>query len=167
MLPEAAVRTWQIQEKGLGLARYRAERPMNLLSRGAGASDAIGLHRVVPVKGYVGDASLPPLHGVAVPETFVALSACLLPLAEAQAGCWNPSGCGLWTVLVVDCGLRSGVCLGLNEEVRGVKRFEGEEQVAGAQKRRVVAARQKDRDAVGLTVEGVQEVEPSTASRLG
>jgi len=143
---------------------------MSLLSRGAGASDAIGLQRVVPVKGYVGDANLPPLHGGAVavvPETFVALSACLLPLAEALAGCWNPSGCGLWTVLVVDCGSHSGVCSGMNEEVRGVKRFEGEEQVAGAQKRRVVAARQKDREAVGLRVEGVQEVEPSTASRLG
>jgi hypothetical protein len=85
---------------------------MHLLSRGAGASDAIGLHRVVPVKGYVGDANPPPLHGVAVavvPETFVALSACLLPLAEALTGCWSPSGYGLWTVLVVDCGLCSGV----------------------------------------------------------
>lgn len=86
---------------------------MNLLSRGAGASDAIDLHRVEPVKAYVGDAILPPLHGVAVaviPGTFVALSACLLPLAEALVGCWNPSGCDLWTVLVVDRGLRSGAC---------------------------------------------------------
>jgi len=51
------------------------------------------------------------------------------------------------------------------EEVRGVRHFEGEEQVVGAQKWRVVAVRQKDREVVGLKVEGVQE--PSTASRSG
>lgn len=87
---------------------------MNLLSRGAGASDAIDSHHVGPVKGYVGDANLPLLHGVVVAVvpgtgTFVALSACLLPLAEALAGCWNPFGCDLWTVLAVECGLRSSV----------------------------------------------------------
>ena len=41
------------------------------------------------------------------------------------------------------------------EEARGAKRFEGEEQVVGAQKWRVVAAHQKDRKTVGLKVESV------------
>jgi hypothetical protein len=79
------------------------------LSREVGVDCATDLHLAGPVKGYDGDVSLPLLHGGAVavvPEMLVALSACRLPLAEALACCWNPSGCDLSTVLVVDSGVR-------------------------------------------------------------
>lgn len=97
--------------KDLGPARYDAVRLMSLL-REAGVDYATDLHLAEPVKGYVGDVNLPPLHSGAVavvPGTLVALFACRLPPAEAPACCWNPSGCDRPTVLVVDSGLRLDV----------------------------------------------------------
>jgi hypothetical protein len=95
----------------------------------------------------------------------VALPAYRLPHAEAPADCWNPSGCDLWPVPVVDCGLCLNVYEGLTE-VAGVKRLEGEEQVAEAPKRRAVAAHQRSQEAGDLIVDGARGGESSTASRL-
>jgi hypothetical protein len=138
--PEAAVRTWKTEARGLETAQSREHRSSDLPQE-AGADFAIDLHPAEPVKGCVGDAYPLQCQGGSDAGRFVALPAYRLPRVEALADCWIPSGCDLWSVLVVDCGLRLDVYSELTAEVEGVKRLEGGEQVAEAQKRHAAAAR--------------------------
>jgi hypothetical protein len=107
----AVAQTWKMQTKGLGPVQYRAQKSWDPL-REAGADFAIDSHHAEPVKGYAED--VPPLQwhddsNAADPEVFDALPAYPLLRAEALTDWWNLTGCDLWTVLAVDCGLRSNV----------------------------------------------------------